>query len=52
MNRFSLSELNRHPGKIVAAALAAPVNLTKIGRRKLVMMNAQTNVRTAVDPRI
>jgi prevent-host-death family protein len=40
MKSFSLSELNRHPGEIVDAALAAPVGLTKHGKRKLVMMDA------------
>jgi prevent-host-death family protein len=42
MKSFSLSELNRHPGEIVDAALAAPVGLTKHGKRKLVMMDAVT----------
>jgi plasmid maintenance system antidote protein VapI len=32
MKSFSLSELNRHPGEIVDAALAAPVSLTKHGK--------------------
>jgi prevent-host-death family protein len=40
MKSFSLSELNRAPGQIVDAALAAPVGLTKHGKRKLVVMNA------------
>jgi prevent-host-death family protein len=40
MKSFSLSELNRHPGEIVDAALAGPVSLTKHGKRKLVMMDA------------
>lgn len=48
MKTFSLSELNRHPGEIVDAALAAPVSLTKNGKRKLVMMDAQTYERMAV----
>ena len=48
MKSFSLSELNRHPGEIVDAALAAPVSLTKNGKRKLVMMDAQTYERMAV----
>jgi prevent-host-death family protein len=42
MKSFSLSELNRHSGEIVDAALAAPVGLTKHGKRKLVMMDAVT----------
>jgi prevent-host-death family protein len=42
MKSFSLSELNRHSGEIVDAALAEPVGLTKHGKRKLVMMNAVT----------
>ena len=42
MKSFSLSELNRHSGEIVDAALAAPVSLTKRGKRKLVMMDAVT----------
>jgi prevent-host-death family protein len=40
MKSFSLSELNRAPGQIVDAALAAPIELTKHGKRKLVVMNA------------
>jgi prevent-host-death family protein len=48
MKSFSLSELNRHPGEIVDAALAAPVGLTKHGKRKLVLMDAQTYERLAV----
>jgi hypothetical protein len=42
MKSFSLSELNRAPGQIVDAALAAPVELTKHGKRKLVMLDAVT----------
>jgi hypothetical protein len=42
MKSFSLSELNRAPGQIVDAALAAPVGLTKHGKRKLVMLDAVT----------
>jgi prevent-host-death family protein len=42
MKSFSLSELNRHPGEIVDAALAEPVALTKHGKRKLVVMDAVT----------
>jgi prevent-host-death family protein len=38
MKSFSLSELNRQPGEIVDAAMAAPVSLTKRGKPKLVMM--------------
>lgn len=48
MKSFSLSELNRHSGEIVDAALAAPVGLTKHGKRKLVMMDAETCERLAV----
>ena len=48
MKSFSLSELNRHPGEIVDAALAAPVGLTKHGKRKLVVMDAATYERLAV----
>ena len=40
MKSFSLSELNRHPGEIVDAALAGPVSLTKYGKPKLVVMDA------------
>ncbi len=40
MKTFSLSELNRHPGEIVDAALAGPVSLTKHGKPKLVVMDA------------
>ena len=40
MKSFSLSELNRHPGEIVDAALAGPVSLTKHGKPKLVVMDA------------
>lgn len=40
MKSFSLSELNRKPGEVVEAAMAAPVVLTKRGKPKLVMMPA------------
>jgi prevent-host-death family protein len=40
LKSFSLSELNRHSGEIVDAALAGPVSLTKHGKPKLVVMNA------------
>jgi prevent-host-death family protein len=40
MKSFSLSELNRHSGEIVDAALAAPVSLTKHGKPKLAVMDA------------
>jgi prevent-host-death family protein len=38
MKSFSLSELKRAPRQIVDAALAAPVELTKHGKPKLVVM--------------
>lgn len=47
MKSFSLSELNRHPGIIVDAALKERVSLTKHGKRNLVMMYAETYERLA-----
>ena len=41
MRTFSLSELNRQSGEVVDAALVSPVGLTKRGKRKLVLMNAE-----------
>ena len=35
MKSFSLSELNRHPGENVDAALAGPVSLTKHNQLRL-----------------
>lgn len=41
MKTFTLSELNRKAGDITDAALVEPVALTKHGKEKLVMMNAE-----------
>lgn len=41
MRSFSLSELNRRPGVVVDMALAAPVALTKHGRRSVVILSAE-----------
>ena len=41
MRTFSLSELNRQPGEVVDAALAAPVTLEKRGKPRLVMMSVE-----------
>jgi prevent-host-death family protein len=38
MKSFSFSDLNRHAGEVLDAALAAPVTLTKRGRPKLVVL--------------
>ena len=38
MKTFSFSELNRHPGEVLDAALAEPVTLTRHGKAKLVVM--------------
>ena len=42
MKKFSFSELNRHPGEVLDAALAAPVTLTKRGKPKLVVMPVES----------
>lgn len=44
---FSLSELNRQPGEVVDAALAAPVTLEKRGKPRLVMMSVEAYERMA-----
>ena len=41
MKTFSLSDLNRQSGEVVDAALVSPVGLTKRGKRRLVLMNAE-----------
>jgi prevent-host-death family protein len=41
MRSLALSDLNRRPGEVVDMALAAPVMLTKHGRRAVVMMSAE-----------
>lgn len=38
MKTFSFSDLNRHPGEVLDAALAEPVTLTRHGKAKLVVM--------------
>lgn len=48
MKTFSLSDLNRQSGEVVDAALAGAVELTKRGKRKLVLMNAETYDKLAV----
>lgn len=40
MKNFSFSDLNRRPGEVLDAALAEPVTLTRHGKPKLVVMNA------------
>ena len=41
MRSISLSDLNRRPGEVVDMALAAPVALTKHGRRAVVILSAE-----------
>lgn len=41
MRSLPLSNLNRRPGEIVDMALAAPVALTKHGRRSVILMSAE-----------
>ncbi|MFK4810962.1 type II toxin-antitoxin system prevent-host-death family antitoxin [Devosia sp. ZW T5_3] len=41
MRSLALSDLNRRPGEVVDMALAAPVTLTKHGRRAVVIMSAE-----------
>lgn len=48
MKSFTLSDLNRHPGEVVDAALAAPVSLTKRGKPKLVIMPYEAYERLSV----
>ena len=38
MRTFSFSDLNRQSGEVLDAALAGPVELTKHGKPKIVMM--------------
>ena len=38
MKSFSFSDLNRQSGEVLDAALAGPVELTKRGKPKIVMM--------------
>lgn len=41
MRSLALSDLNRRSGEVVDMALAAPVTLTKHGRRAVVIMSAE-----------
>lgn len=41
MRSLSLSDLNRRPGEVVDMALAAPLALTKHGRRLVVILSAE-----------
>lgn len=41
MKQFSLTELNQRPGKVVHAASAAPVHLTKNGVAAYVVMTVE-----------
>ncbi|NBN79908.1 type II toxin-antitoxin system prevent-host-death family antitoxin [Microvirga tunisiensis] len=39
MRKFSFSDVNRQPGEVLDAALAAPVTLQKRGRDRLVLLS-------------
>ena len=51
MKTFAFSDLNRHSGEIVDAALAEPVTLEKRGKPKLVMMSIEQFERLQRYPR-
>lgn len=42
MKTFSFSDLNRHPGEVLDAALAEPVTLTRHGKPKLVVVPVES----------
>jgi prevent-host-death family protein len=41
MKSFAFSDLNRQPGEVLDAALAAPVTLTRHGKPKIVMLSVE-----------
>lgn len=41
MKSFTLSDLNRRSGKVLNAALAGPVTLTRHGKPKLVVLSVE-----------
>jgi antitoxin Phd len=41
MKSYSLTELNQRSGEVIEAALSGPVELTKRGRRKYVILTAE-----------
>ncbi len=51
MKSFAFSDLNRHSGEVLDAALAAPVTLNKRGKPKLVMMSVEQYERMMRYPR-
>jgi antitoxin Phd len=52
VRRFSLTELNNRSGEVVEAAYAGPVEITRHGKPKFVIMTADQYARlTAEDPR-
>lgn len=53
MRRFSLTDLSNRSGEVVEAAYGGPVEITRRGKRRFVMMTAEAydRLRTAGDPR-
>ena len=53
MGRFSLTDLSNRSGEIVEAAYRGPVEITRRGKRKFVLLNAEDYDRlvTAADTR-
>jgi prevent-host-death family protein len=50
MKQFSLSDLQRSQGEVVDAAIAAPVELTKHGKARLVVMSKEHYDRLTQQP--
>jgi antitoxin Phd len=40
MAQFSLTDLNNRPGEVIEAAIRGPVDLTRHGKRKFVLLSA------------
>lgn len=53
MRSFSLTDLSNKSGEVVEAAYVAPVDITRRGKRKFVLMTAEQydRLRRAGDPR-
>ncbi len=53
MRRFSLTDLSNKSGEVVEAAYSGPVEITRRGKRKFVIMTAEQydKLRRAGDPR-
>ena len=53
MRRFSLTDLSNRSGEIVEAVYSGPVEITRRGKRRFIMMTAEQydRLRKAGDPR-